>query len=80
MQPTATRQERDDMGLVEVPAAAYWGAHTQRAAENFPVSGYRFSRRFLRALGLIKRAAAAANQELGKLDPQLAAHIDTAAA
>jgi len=67
------------MGTVEVPASALYGAQTQRAAENFPISDLRFSRRFLRALGLIKSAAAKTNAELGLLPPLLAAAIQTAA-
>ena len=50
---STTRIEKDSMGDVQVPADAYWGAQTQRAVENFTVSGYRFGRRFLRAQGLI---------------------------
>src|SRR5690554_800015 len=56
------------MGEMEVPAAAYYGASTQRAVLNFPISGIRFSRAFIRALGLIKLAAAETNMELGQLD------------
>jgi fumarate hydratase class II len=67
-----TRRETDSMGEMTVPAWAYWGAQTQRAVENFPISGYRFGRRFIRALGLIKRAAAQVNLDLGKLDAQRA--------
>ncbi|MCH7814070.1 MAG: aspartate ammonia-lyase, partial [Planctomycetes bacterium] len=55
---TETRIEKDSMGEMQVPADALWGAQTQRAVENFPISGYRFGRRFIRAVGLIKRAAA----------------------
>ena len=55
------------MGEVRVPVDAYWGASTQRAVENFPVSGLRFPRRFIEALGTIKWAAAKANEELGVL-------------
>ncbi len=73
-----TRIERDSMGEMTVPASAYWGAQTQRAVENFPISGYRFGRRFIRALGLIKRAAARANRDLGKLDPTRADLIERA--
>ncbi|BAS26006.1 class II fumarate hydratase [Limnochorda pilosa] len=62
------RIERDSMGEMEVPAPAYYGASTQRAVLNFPVSGLRFSRSFIRALGLIKLAAAETNMELGQLD------------
>ncbi len=67
------------MGEMEVPAGAYYGASTQRAVLNFPISGYRFGRRFIRALGLVKYAAAMANELLGKLDPQLAGPIKIAA-
>jgi fumarate hydratase class II len=74
-----TRIEKDSMGEMTVPAGAYWGAQTQRAVENFPISGYRFGRRFIRALGLIKQAAAKVNRDLGKLDPKLADLIVTAA-
>jgi fumarate hydratase class II len=75
----ATRIERDSMGEMEVPAHALWGASTQRAVLNFPVSGERFPRRFVQALGLVKAAAAAANAELGVLDPGLAGAIERAA-
>jgi fumarate hydratase class II len=64
---------------MQVPADAYYGAQTQRAVLNFPVSGYRFTRPFIRALGLIKTAAAEANHALGKLDPDVAAAIQKAA-
>jgi fumarate hydratase class II len=62
------RIERDSLGEVAVPAGALWGAATQRALENFRVSGERFPREFLRALGLVKAAAAAANAQAGVLD------------
>ncbi len=75
----ATRTERDSMGEMQVPAEALWGASTQRAVLNFPISGYRFGRRFIRALGLIKYAAAVANRELGLLDAGLAELIQAAA-
>ncbi len=65
----ATRTEKDSMGPMAVPAHALWGASTQRAVKNFPVSGYRFGRRFIRALGLIKQAAAEINARLGTLPP-----------
>lgn len=74
-----TRIEKDSMGEMTVPASAYWGAQTQRAVDNFPISGYRFGRRFIRAIGLIKQAAAKVNRDLGKLDPKLADMIITAA-
>src|SRR6202045_794022 len=65
-----TRTEKDSMGTMEVPADALYGATTQRAVLNFPVSGYRFGRPFIRALGLIKWAAAQANRDLEKLDEE----------
>ena len=55
---TTTRTERDTMGEMQVPADAYYGASTQRAVLNFPISGLRMPRRFVRALGLLKKAAA----------------------
>src|SRR3982074_2574970 len=76
---TATRVERDSMGVLEVPASALWGAQTQRAVQNFPATGLRMPRAFIRALGLIKHAAAAANAQLGDLPPDLAAAIQAAA-
>ena len=75
-----TRIERDSMGEMEVPAAALYGASTQRAVLNFPISGQRFPRPFIRALALIKQAAAETNAELGLLEPDLAAAIADAAA
>ncbi|MHC4089308.1 MAG: class II fumarate hydratase [Planctomycetota bacterium] len=63
------------MGEMTVPAGAYWGAQTQRAVENFPISGYRLGRRFIRALGLIKHAAAKVNLALGRLDDRRAGLI-----
>ncbi|MBV8352242.1 MAG: class II fumarate hydratase [Verrucomicrobia bacterium] len=65
-----TRPEKDSMGIMEVPSDALYGAQTQRAVLNFPVSGYRFGRPFIRALGLIKWAAAQANRDLGRLDEE----------
>ena len=76
---TSTRTERDTMGEMQVPAEAYYGASTQRAVLNFPISGLRMPRRFVRALGLIKQAAAQVNRELGKLPPELADAIARAA-
>jgi fumarate hydratase class II len=76
----ATRIERDSMGEMEVPADALYGASTQRAVLNFPISGERMPRRFLRALALIKLAAAQTNAELGLLDPDVAGAIAAAAA
>ena len=73
------RIEKDSMGDVQVPAKAYYGAQTQRAVENFPISGQPLPSRLIHALGLIKAAAALANQELGKLKPELAETIVAAA-
>jgi fumarate hydratase class II len=74
-----TRIEKDSMGEMTLPASALHGASTHRAVLNFPVSGYRFSRPFIRALGLIKWAAAQANHELGLLDAERSALIVRAA-
>src|SRR5439155_1688482 len=79
MRGGATRMEKDSMGEMSVPAAALYGASTQRAVLNFPISGYRFSRAFIRALGLIKWAAAQANHDLGLLDAERSALIVQAA-
>ncbi|HWB83505.1 MAG TPA: class II fumarate hydratase [Bryobacteraceae bacterium] len=73
------RIERDTMGEMHVPAAALYGAQTARAIENFPISGRRFPRPFLRALGLIKSAAAAVNGRRGHLPAERAAAIQSAA-
>jgi len=80
MSSTDYRIERDSMGELKVPAGALWGAQTQRAVENFPISGRRMPRGFLRALALIKSAAATANAQLGLLDADVAAAIVAAAA
>jgi fumarate hydratase class II len=74
-----TRTVRDSLGELEVPASALWGASTARALRNFPISGERLPARFLRALGLVKAAAAAANAELGVLDGPRARAIESAA-
>jgi len=71
--------ERDSMGEVDVPAEAYYGASTQRAVLNFPISGQPFPRRFIRALGLIKKAAAQTNSELGLLSKRRTSAIARAA-
>ncbi len=73
------RIEKDSLGEVKVPRDAYWGAQTQRAIENFPISGIRFPRPFIKALGLIKYAAAKVNRELGYLDEEKAKAIMQAA-
>ncbi len=77
--PQETRIEKDSMGEMTVPAQALWGASTQRAVENFPISGYRFGRRFIRAMGLIKQAAAEANEALGIVPKEKTRHIIKAA-
>jgi len=73
------RLERDSLGDIRVPEDAYYGAQTQRAVENFPISGVRFPRRFIWALGLVKRSVAEANEELELLDVGRAEWIATAA-
>jgi fumarate hydratase class II len=74
-----TRIERDSMGEMQVPVTALYGATTARAIENFPINGPRFSRSFLRAIGLIKAACAKVNLELGLLDTAKYELIETAA-
>ncbi|HEX9179589.1 MAG TPA: class II fumarate hydratase [Burkholderiales bacterium] len=74
-----TRTETDSMGQVEVPADALYGAQTQRAVENFPISGIPLPRGMIRALGLIKASAARVNQELGLLDAAMAKEVRAAA-
>ncbi|MGD8498429.1 MAG: class II fumarate hydratase [Chromatiales bacterium] len=73
------RIEHDSMGELRVPADACYGAQTQRAVENFPISGLRMPRAFIRALGLIKGVCAEANQSLGLLEPDIAEAIGAAA-
>jgi fumarate hydratase class II len=73
------RIEKDSLGEMKVPANALYGAQTQRAVENFPISGQRFGRRFIQALGLVKKSAALTNAELGNLDAEVADAIVTAA-
>lgn len=72
------RIEKDSMGEVKVPSKAYYGAQTQRAVLNFPISGLRMPRPFIRAMGLIKKAAAETNRELGRLDADIAAAVTAA--
>jgi len=79
MSACKTRVERDSMGEMAVPESALYGASTQRAVLNFPVSGWRFTRPFIRALGLLKWAAAQANHDLGLLDAERSALIVQAA-
>lgn len=73
------RIERDSLGEVKVPSHALYGAQTQRAVDNFPISDLRFPRAFIRALALIKGAAASVNRDLGLLDAETAAAIEAAA-
>jgi fumarate hydratase, class II len=73
------RVERDSMGELQVPAAALWGAQTQRAVNNFPISGIRMPPAFVRALGLVKWAAAHANRGLGLLDDPIASAVESSA-
>jgi fumarate hydratase class II len=74
------RIEKDSLGEMKVPADALYGPQTQRAVENFPISGQRFGRRFIQALGIIKRSAAETNAEQGHLDAKVADAIVAAAA
>ncbi len=73
------RKEKDSLGFVEVPSKAYYGAQTARAVENFPISGMRAHPQLIRALGMVKRAAAEANKELGLVDKKRADAIIQAA-
>ena len=78
MTDTKYRTEHDSMGELQVPADALWGAQTQRAVYNFPISGLTMPRQFIAALGLVKWAAAGANAELGLLKSDLAVAIQRA--
>jgi aspartate ammonia-lyase len=73
------RKEKDSLGFVEVPAKAYYGAQTARAVENFPISDIHPDPQLIRALGMVKRAAAEANKELGLIDARRADAIIQAA-
>ncbi len=73
------RVERDSMGELQVPASALWGAQTQRAVNNFPISGLRMPPAFIRALALIKWAAARTNRNLGLLPEAIAAAVESSA-
>ncbi len=77
---TSFRVEHDSMGEIKVPAEALWGAQTQRAVDNFPISGLTMPRPFISALGLIKQAAARANKGLQLLAPPVAQAVEAAAA
>ena len=76
---TATRTETDTFGPIEVPADRYWGAQTQRSLQNFKIGWEKQPIPVIRALGVVKRAAAEANLALGKLDPKIAEAIVAAA-
>ena len=65
------RIEKDTLGEVKLPDNAYYGAQTQRAVENFPVSGLKLPRRFIRAQGIVKLAAVRANSALGLIDRKI---------
>src|SRR5678810_700691 len=77
--PAGTRIERDTMGELAVPANAYYGVQTARAIENFPISPLRMPRSVIRAMGMIKRAAASVNHSLQLLDKKPADAIKQAA-
>jgi fumarate hydratase class II len=79
MQNEGFRIETDSMGEMKVPASAYYGAQTARAIENFPISGIRFPRQFIRAMGMIKLSAAQVNMELGVLKKKIGQAITKAA-
>ena len=80
MAPDEFRIEHDTMGEVRVPSAAKWGAQTQRAVENFPVSGLRIERALIGALASLKGASSVVNRELGVLPEEVATAIHDAAA
>ncbi|HEY0795517.1 MAG TPA: lyase family protein, partial [Acidisarcina sp.] len=73
------RKEKDSLGVVEVPASAYYGAQTARAVENYPISGLRAHPLLIRAVGMVKYAAAEANQRLYLIDDERANAIRDAA-
>ena len=73
------RMEKDSLGHGEVPAIAYYGIQTQRAIDNYPISGYRAHPRLVQAMGMIKKAAATANRELNLMDTRRAGAIAKAA-
>ncbi|TFG66698.1 MAG: aspartate ammonia-lyase, partial [Gemmatimonadales bacterium] len=73
------RDEQDSMGSMQIPVDRLYGAQTERARRNFPISQLRFSRKFIRALGTVKRAAAETNEALGLLEPEISGAIREAA-
>src|ERR1044072_25056 len=76
---TATRTEKDSIGTKEIPAQVYYGIQTARAVENYPISGVRAHPTLIRAIAMVKEAAAEANRELGLLDRDVANAIIQAA-
>src|SRR5580698_9181979 len=76
---TATRTETDTFGPIEVPADRYWGAQTQRSLQNFKIGWEKQPLSVIRALGIVKRAAAEVNMELGRIEPAIGNAIVTAA-
>ncbi|HET9100653.1 MAG TPA: lyase family protein, partial [Acidobacteriaceae bacterium] len=74
-----TRKEKDSLGVVDVPARAYYGAQTARAVQNYPISGMRAHSVLIRAIGMVKRAAAETNKKLGLVDAHRADAISKAA-
>ena len=76
---TATRTETDTFGPIEVASDVYWGAQAQRSIQNFKIGWEKQPKPVVRALGIVKRAAAEANMELGRLDPVIGAAIVAAA-
>src|SRR5215468_2375165 len=76
---TATRTETDTFGPIEVPADKYWGAQTQRSLQNFKIGWEKQPLPIVRALGIVKRAAAETNMEVGGLDPKVGKAVIAAA-
>lgn len=74
-----TRTETDTMGPMEVPADRYWGAQTARSLHHFKIGGERFPREVIRAMGLVKKACALVNMDLGELNPEIGALVVRAA-
>jgi len=79
IQTKTVRIERDFLGEKEIPADVYYGIQTMRAAENFPITGYRLHRELIQAMATVKKAAALANMETGQLDPRIGGAIVKAA-
>src|ERR1700742_2291229 len=76
---SATRSEKDSLGVKEIPSEVYYGVQTARAVENYPISGMRAHPTLIRAFGLIKKAAALANKELKLVDDKRADAVIAAA-